>query len=330
MFQPQDLSNLIIEIIENYENYRVLYNNGKREPLNELRDKAEKIFKNLFQSLVIRWISVDINKGQYNNPPTIENLNIAFLEKHHKISKGIYCGIDFNQKRKSFNVYISTSINNQPNRQEWEKILLDEFYELKKYLNWEIPFSDSNHNWRYFAKTFYIDEFNDEVLEDLVNTIKTSALYVHKILNENINLVKEYLNKDDIPKYNIQNTLNKINAMKDLCTNTKENTIILSDEDLDSSYEQEESIIFELEGSQKEITSKVYERIPKLRKACIEHFKTENGIKCEICGFNFKEHYEEAGNDIIEVHHIVPLNEIKKPRTINPITDLLPVCSNCH
>ncbi|MBR2842795.1 MAG: HNH endonuclease [Lachnospiraceae bacterium] len=32
----------------------------------------------------------------------------------------------------------------------------------------------------------------------------------------------------------------------------------------------------------------------------------------------------------IEVHHIIPLNEIREDYGVDPITDLLPVCSNCH
>ena len=69
-----------------------------------------------------------------------------------------------------------------------------------------------------------------------------------------------------------------------------------------------------------------HERDLGARLKCIEHY----GCKCAICGFDFEEHYGEVGKDYIEVHHIVPISSTEGEHTVDPINDLIPVCSNCH
>ncbi|WP_308302394.1 HNH endonuclease [Bacillus sp. V5-8f] len=54
------------------------------------------------------------------------------------------------------------------------------------------------------------------------------------------------------------------------------------------------------------------------------------GINCAGCGFNFQNVYGEHGKDFIEIHHVKPLSTIKEEVKINPSTDLMPACSNCH
>ncbi|WP_342304404.1 HNH endonuclease [Methanolobus sp. ZRKC5] len=80
------------------------------------------------------------------------------------------------------------------------------------------------------------------------------------------------------------------------------------------------------EGSKTTISVNVYERNPKARKACIDHY----GTKCHICGFDFEKVYGLIGDGFIEVHHKVPVSEIGESYQVNPIEDLIPVCSNCH
>ncbi|MBF9038450.1 hypothetical protein LSUCC0246_08010 [Rhodobacterales bacterium LSUCC0246] len=36
------------------------------------------------------------------------------------------------------------------------------------------------------------------------------------------------------------------------------------------------------------------------------------------------------GRNFCHVHHISPLSEVGERRAVNPITDLIPVCPNCH
>ncbi len=81
-----------------------------------------------------------------------------------------------------------------------------------------------------------------------------------------------------------------------------------------------------LEGASKKIIVNAYERNPKARKECIEHY----GVKCKVCDFDFEKEYGELGKDFIHVHHIKPLNLIKEEYKVNPIEDLIPLCPNCH
>lgn len=81
-----------------------------------------------------------------------------------------------------------------------------------------------------------------------------------------------------------------------------------------------------IEGAVKIISVNTYERNSDARKKCIEHY----GYKCAVCTFDFEKFYGAIGKNYIHVHHIVPLAEIKKEYTLDPIKDLIPVCPNCH
>lgn len=80
------------------------------------------------------------------------------------------------------------------------------------------------------------------------------------------------------------------------------------------------------EGALTQITVNKYERNVKARKACLEKY----GYICRVCNENLADKYGELGKEFIHIHHIVPLNEIKREYKINPITDLIPLCPNCH
>ncbi|QQK62077.1 hypothetical protein FJD32_000340 [Shewanella sp. LC6] len=80
------------------------------------------------------------------------------------------------------------------------------------------------------------------------------------------------------------------------------------------------------EGAVKTIELTVHERDPAARRACIAHF----GSICQICDFDFERTYGELGRGFIHVHHRVDLALADDVREVNPITDLLPVCPNCH
>lgn len=82
----------------------------------------------------------------------------------------------------------------------------------------------------------------------------------------------------------------------------------------------------EYEGLKKQITVNKYERSSVAREKCI-NFHGEN---CFVCGMNFYETYGEIGKGFIHIHHIVPLNQIRKEYKVNYREDLIPVCPNCH
>lgn len=79
-----------------------------------------------------------------------------------------------------------------------------------------------------------------------------------------------------------------------------------------------------LEGKKHDTTVTRYERDQGNRKECIAHY----GYVCQVCGMNFEQAYGELGKDFIEVHHLYPVSHGE--RQVNPIEDLIPLCSNCH
>jgi len=80
------------------------------------------------------------------------------------------------------------------------------------------------------------------------------------------------------------------------------------------------------EGSIKYYYGKKFERKPENRKRAIEL----HGYICVTCGFNFEEVYGNRGKSFIEIHHMKPLSTLDEEQIINPLTDLVPICSNCH
>lgn len=81
-----------------------------------------------------------------------------------------------------------------------------------------------------------------------------------------------------------------------------------------------------VEGGKKVYYSTKYERNAKCRQEAIRI----HGCKCKVCGFDFKNVYGELGSGYIEIHHKKPLHSLDDEEEVNPVTDLVPVCSNCH
>ncbi len=98
-----------------------------------------------------------------------------------------------------------------------------------------------------------------------------------------------------------------------------------ADEQIDTVVDSVTEPVFH-EGAMKTIELTVHERDPAARRACIAHF----GASCQICNFDFEQTYGELGRGFIHVHHRVDLALADDVREVNPITDLIPVCPNCH
>lgn len=81
-----------------------------------------------------------------------------------------------------------------------------------------------------------------------------------------------------------------------------------------------------VEGKRVEVYTTKYERNSQNRKQAIKI----HGTKCMVCGFDFEKTYGDLGKDFIEVHHTKPLFSLEEEVKINPRTDLVCVCSNCH
>jgi len=80
------------------------------------------------------------------------------------------------------------------------------------------------------------------------------------------------------------------------------------------------------EGAKKIVTVNAYERNSRARKVCINYW----GTVCSVCGFDFEKVYGKVGKGFIHVHHLIPVAKIGKTYQIDPISDLRPVCPNCH
>ncbi|MBO5631441.1 MAG: HNH endonuclease, partial [Aeriscardovia sp.] len=81
-----------------------------------------------------------------------------------------------------------------------------------------------------------------------------------------------------------------------------------------------------IEGEEKDQVSIRYERDQRAKAKCIK----AKGCKCAVCGFDFEKAYGEAGKGFIEVHHIIPVSKRGGSYILDPINDLVPLCSNCH
>ena len=69
-----------------------------------------------------------------------------------------------------------------------------------------------------------------------------------------------------------------------------------------------------------------YERSAKNRARSIEI----HGTVCKACGFDFNAVYgEDLARDYIEIHHVRSITEAAG-LPVDPATDLIPLCSNCH
>lgn len=80
------------------------------------------------------------------------------------------------------------------------------------------------------------------------------------------------------------------------------------------------------EGNKKSRFVTVYERNPNLRRKAI----AIHGLNCKACGFNFGERYGSHADGLIHIHHLKPISELGGPQVVNPESDLIPLCANCH
>ncbi len=80
------------------------------------------------------------------------------------------------------------------------------------------------------------------------------------------------------------------------------------------------------EGGRKKVFVNKYERKPEARETCVKL----HGTICKVCGFDFEKVYGEIGKGFIHIHHIVPVSKMTAKYDVDPKTDLVPVCPNCH
>lgn len=67
--------------------------------------------------------------------------------------------------------------------------------------------------------------------------------------------------------------------------------------------------------------------VPRKKKEAV--LAATGRLDCEVCGFDFSEHYGELGTGFAECHHRRPLSELTASRRTTQ-KDLAIVCANCH
>ena len=94
----------------------------------------------------------------------------------------------------------------------------------------------------------------------------------------------------------------------------------------ESGYRSPDEVVGFPEGASSQVLVNRYERDPRNRKAAI----AIHGESCMACGFNFRKVYGDLGTSYIVVHHLTPVSAIGDDYIINPRTDLVTICANCH
>lgn len=91
---------------------------------------------------------------------------------------------------------------------------------------------------------------------------------------------------------------------------------------------EDDTWIFESanEGSKTSYFGTRYERRKDLRAKAI----AIHGLDCKACGFNFEQAYGAHAKGFIHVHHVVPISDFGEEKAVNPETDLVTLCANCH
>ncbi len=80
------------------------------------------------------------------------------------------------------------------------------------------------------------------------------------------------------------------------------------------------------EGMRRLVTVNVVERSAAARIACLEL----HGARCIACMMSFEDAYGADFSELIHVHHLNPLSGVQDARQVDPRTDLVPICPNCH
>lgn len=164
----------------------------------------------------------------------------------------------------------------------------------------------------------YSDSINDEYLFNYRYNLKETDLYSRFEMIAQASRNNRELSYSRLRELGLTSHLQGgIKVPEGLLSHILENFDVVFD-DLTCTY---------TEGTSHNISVTSYERNDKARMACLSHF----GYTCQICGINFEEKYGNVGKDFIHVHHKNFISTMGgQEHEINPLTDLIPVCPNCH
>ena len=83
-----------------------------------------------------------------------------------------------------------------------------------------------------------------------------------------------------------------------------------------------------IEGASKRVSVLRYETDPRARALCI----AVHGTSCHVCSIDFGATYGDFADGYIHVHHKTPVHQAAADGEyeLDPVSDLVPVCPNCH
>ncbi len=142
--------------------------------------------------------------------------------------------------------------------------------------------------------------------------------------------LEKWLKNENLELRNILLKKTSDNSDKELINNTfhiaPEEDILLSEEYGFDPNEEEYR-----EGKDKLRIHLLKERNSSLVKKAMEIWKEQQNehFCCEVCSFSFENKYGQIGEGYIEAHHKIPISNLTSETKIK-VSDLTPVCSNCH
>lgn len=198
----------------------------------------------------------------------------------------------------------------------------------EEFRNWLTLNRNIKHPGDYISKIKNIEKYYGDIDEiynnDKCTELSTFFVYSEKDRTDKISPrhlvpIEKYQNKDIYETYlnTTQDYRTRLNRYIDFRNSEHANLCMYPESDNIDKYH---------EGAKITVEVNKHERNSSARVKCI----TYHGCYCHVCGINFEDIYGEIGRNFIHVHHIVPLNEINEEYSVNPETDLIPVCPNCH
>lgn len=130
-------------------------------------------------------------------------------------------------------------------------------------------------------------------------------------------IIDKYMSKKIFNQFRTAHVIKNVDLLVNELYHNLDKNVSLTNEVLVDNDKEGKKIVY--------YTTK-YERSISNRNAAI----ALHGTVCQVCGFDFEKTYGEIGKGFIEVHHLKPLHSLDEEIVINPETDLVCLCSNCH
>jgi len=180
-------------------------------------------------------------------------------------------------------------------------------------------------------RTDYADYFDGEVLDfEGQKTGRTDDKIINHVVDGNEILVFYRKKKDQYPRYafrylgRFMYVTHKGNKPKEFILQSLD--LCVADDGECLGVKEEVTAYEYTEGRSRTRIQTYYERNPRLRAEALRR----HGTQCAACGFDFSDMYGRHGEGYIEIHHLRPVSSYAGDVTVNPETDLIPLCSNCH